>query len=235
MTRFEKKLPALRLTSRDLVELEKILHSSISENDKIQENIEIRYDGWNRSYNSVKDLLDDPIKPDSIKYIQWRLYVIEKEHKRIKGSIWLHGTYFDLDGNSLELMIEGEDTWVRSLSQRLLEFLSRRRTVIGRIVNNWWFLAILMFLSGYLFSSGIEKIITKTGNIALAVFWLCTAIIIGIFVIIVIIQLSSERQIIPPLLIVFKENHRRKTIEQLIIGVLAGLISGAIISLLLSG
>jgi hypothetical protein len=213
--KYEGKLPSTRLDANDLKELEKILLNSFLKKKKFEQKIEIKYDGWSKSYQSVSELVEDPAKPNEVRDINWSLRCSE-------GTVWI----YSCDNFPTNLMIEGKDKWVKNLQRDLYEFIKKYKSLTGTIANNFGFIIFSMIVGEIFIISGILEI-TKL-KILPGLF----SILIGcIPLIFSIVQEHFKKRAIPYFRIEFKENINRKRLEQIIIGIITSIIFSILVYL----
>jgi hypothetical protein len=214
--KYETRLPSLRLKLEDLKDLENIILNSISVSGKhAEQKIEIKYDGWTKSYDSVKKLIKDPLKPTEIRNFAWSF-------KCSEGMLIIRCLE-----NFGFLEIYGKDKWVKILQIDLNQFISKHKSFVGNLTNNQVFLTILYLFGVFslLFSILPSKNLeTPKGLFLFLLGW--------VFVFFSILQLSEEHKLIPFFCIEFKKDTKRKTIEQIILNIILGLVSSLLFFLL---
>ena len=213
--RYEGKLPSIRLNSKTLEELEKILLNLFSNKKGVQQKIEIKYEDWIKEYLSINELLKDPLKPKCIKEINWSL-------EGSDGTMWIYGH----ENFPTSLEINGKDKWVKNVHHDIYEFARKHKSIAGSIANNIVITYISLILGELLIIYGIN--IFKI-DIFTSILLILIGCILSVFW---ITQQFFQKYAIPYFLIEFEENINRKRIEQIIIGIIASIFSVGILYLL---
>jgi len=135
---YEKDLPACELSSDDLRELKKVFEQSSGQLQDMT--FEVKFAGFSKRYKSLRKLLDDPLKPDTVG--EFRLEV-----KFDRGVIQIYSC--PLYGR---LTIVGEEKWVRIKAQELTDFFNRRKSLPRMFLKS---LRAIVLLCMAIFSGGI--------------------------------------------------------------------------------
>jgi len=212
ISKYEGKLPAARIPASALINLEKILRDGCLA--KIKQSIEIRYNGFSKSYNRVDELLSDPIKPKEIKNFYWRFFCD-------KGEVWLYATE-----EYCKFTIYGDDAWVKKKKEDILLFINQYKSIARRIINEYC-VYILFQLGILLLGLAIVPLWIFNSNFLERVLLLIFGLLL-----LVIWYLTEFRKIIPLFSIEFEESRTKLLCEQIIIGVISSLIASGIIALL---
>jgi len=127
--RKKMKLPCFSLNADEIVRLKNILTSNIPHAEM---SLEVSYEGFTNEYKTIDDLLNDSLLPDSIREFNWTIYENEEVtwHSTTELRKKLDGKQIALrcwHGREAELIIEGDDVFVRSKSSALEKFFKNRK------------------------------------------------------------------------------------------------------------
>lgn len=111
-------LPTFTLKKEDLIELEKVLLNNGL--DVVYFNISISYGGFTHTKDSFSDLINLPLLPDKITEIEID-FITEKGGGFPKNMVNIGSRGYS---NPAILRLSGEDTWVRSKKEELLQFFN---------------------------------------------------------------------------------------------------------------